>query len=127
MAVETAMRFPVRTALSGPAAGVIAARAIARAAGFANVIACDMGCTSFDVSLIADGEVALAAQTAIDFGMAVRTPMIEITTIGAGGGSQGNDRPTVTDANLVLGRINPPAAGSSRRISRWCRAAAGRR
>lgn len=133
MAVETAKRFPVRTALSGPAAGVIAARAIARAAGFENVITCDMGGTSFDVSLIAGGEAALAAQTAIDFGMVVRTPMIEITTIGAGGGSiawvdaggilqvgpesagsnpgpacygQGNDRPTVTDANLVLGRIN---------------------
>ena len=134
MTVETAKRFPVRTALSGPAAGVIAARAIARAAGFENVITCDMGGTSFDVSLIAGGEAALAAQTAIDFGMVVRTPMIEITTIGAGGGSiarvdaggilqvgpesagsdpgpacygQGNDRPTVTDANLVLGRINP--------------------
>jgi N-methylhydantoinase A len=133
MSVEMAKRFPVRTALSGPAAGVIAARAIARAAGFENVITCDMGGTSFDVSLIADGEAALAAQTAIDFGMVVRTPMIEITTIGAGGGSiawvdaggilqvgpesagsdpgpacygLGNDRPTVTDANLVLGRIN---------------------
>lgn len=133
MAVETAKRFPVRTALSGPAAGVIAARAISRAAGYTHVITCDMGGTSFDVSLIADGEAALAAQTAIDFGMVVRTPMIEITTIGAGGGSiasvdaggilqvgpesagsnpgpacygQGNDRPTVTDANLVLGRIN---------------------
>ena len=133
MSVETARRYPVRTALSGPAAGVIAARAIASAAGFDNIISCDMGGTSFDVSLTANGEVALAAQTAIDFGMVVRTPMIEITTIGAGGGSiafvdksgllqvgpdsagsdpgpvcygLGNDRPTVTDANLVLGRIN---------------------
>ncbi|WP_436644232.1 hydantoinase/oxoprolinase family protein [Microbaculum sp. FT89] len=133
MSVETAKRYPVRTALSGPAAGVIAAKAISAAAGFPNVITCDMGGTSFDVSLIAGGEAALAAQTAIDFGMVVRTPMIEITTIGAGGGSiahvdeggllrvgpesagsnpgpvcygLGNDRPTVTDANLVLGRIN---------------------
>jgi len=133
MSVETAKAYPVRTALSGPAAGVIAAKAISTAAGFPNVITCDMGGTSFDVSLIADGEAALAAQTAIDFGMVVRTPMIEITTIGAGGGSiahvdhggilqvgpesagsnpgpvcygLGNDRPTVTDANLVLGRIN---------------------
>lgn len=133
MSVDTAKSFPVRTALSGPAAGVIAAKAIATAAGFDNVITCDMGGTSFDVSLIAGGEAALAAQTAIDFGMVVRTPMIEITTIGAGGGSiawvddggllqvgpesagsdpgpvcygLGNDRPTVTDANLVLGRIN---------------------
>ncbi|MFP1631987.1 hydantoinase/oxoprolinase family protein [Zhengella sp. ZM62] len=133
MSVETAKRYPVRTALSGPAAGVIAATAIAKAAGFDNIITCDMGGTSFDVSLVAGGEAALAAQTAIDFGMVVRTPMIEITTIGAGGGSiasvdksgllqvgpesagsdpgpvcygLGNDRPTVTDANLVLGRIN---------------------
>jgi len=134
MSVDVAKQYPVRTALSGPAAGVIAGQAIAAAAGFENIITCDMGGTSFDVSLVASGQAALAAQTAIDFGMVVRTPMIEITTIGAGGGSiasidasgllqvgpesagadpgpvcygQGNDRPTVTDANLVLGRINP--------------------
>ena len=134
MTVDTAKSLPVRTALSGPAAGVIAARAIAGAAGLNNIITCDMGGTSFDVSLIADGEVALAAETSVDFGMVIRAPMIEITTIGAGGGSiasldksnllqvgpesagsdpgpvcygQGNTRPTVTDANLVLGRINP--------------------
>lgn len=134
MSVESAKRYPVRTALSGPAAGVIAATAIAKAAGFENIITCDMGGTSFDVSLVTAGTPALAAQTAIEFGMVVRTPMIEITTIGAGGGSiagidkgglmrvgpesagadpgpvcygLGNDRPTVTDANLVLGRINP--------------------
>jgi N-methylhydantoinase A len=145
MSVDTAKRYPVRTALSGPAAGVIAATAIAKAAGFPNIITCDMGGTSFDVSLIADGEAGLAAQTAIDFGMVVRTPMIEITTIGAGGGSiawvdksgllqvgpesagsnpgpvcygLGNDRPTVTDANLVLGRINPdrPIGGKLDRL-----------
>ncbi len=134
MSIDTAKHYPVRTALSGPAAGVIAARAIAAAAGLQNIITCDMGGTSFDVSLVLDGEAALAAQTAIDFGMVIRTPMIEITTIGAGGGSiarvdqsgllqvgpesagsdpgpvcygLGNTRPTVTDANLVLGRINP--------------------
>ncbi len=133
MSVDTARSFPVRTALSGPAAGVIAGAHIGTSAGFPNLITCDMGGTSFDVSLVADGESALAAQTAVDFGMVVRTPMIEITTIGAGGGSiawvdrggllqigpesagsdpgpvcygLGNDRPTVTDANVVLGRIN---------------------
>jgi N-methylhydantoinase A len=145
MATETARRYPVRTALSGPAAGVIAATAIAKAAGLDNIITCDMGGTSFDVSLVADGKAALAAQTAIDFGMVVRTPMIEITTIGAGGGSiasidksgllrvgpesdgsdpgpvcygLGNDRPTVTDANLVLGRIKPdrPIGGKLDRL-----------
>jgi len=133
MSVETAARLPVRTALSGPAAGVIAAAHIAKSAGFADVPTGDMGGTSFDVALIADGKAALAAQSTIEFGMVVRTPMIEITTIGAGGGSiawvdrggllqigpesAGSDpgpaayglgatRPTVTDANVVMGRIN---------------------
>lgn len=145
MSIDMAKRYPVKTALSGPAAGVIAATAIAKAAGFDNIITCDMGGTSFDVSLVANNEAALAAQTAIDFGMVVRTPMIEITTIGAGGGSiasldkggllqvgpesagsdpgpvcygLGNDRPTVTDANVVLGRINPdrPIGGKLARL-----------
>ena len=133
MSRETACDVPVRTALSGPAAGVIACAAIARAAGLPDVVTGDMGGTSFDVSLVAGGEVSLAAQTAIEFGMVVRAPMmIQIETIGAGGGSiasvdaggllqvgpesagsnpgpacygRGNTRPTVTDANVLLGRI----------------------
>ena len=145
MAVDTACRLPVRTALSGPAAGVIAAAYIATSAGFDNVITGDMGGTSFDVSLIAQGQSMLSAQTSIDFGMVVRAPMIEITTIGAGGGSiawvdkggllnigpesagsdpgpvaygLGKDRPTVTDANVVLGRIDPenPIGGKLERL-----------
>ncbi len=145
MGTETACRLPVRTALSGPAAGVIAAGHIARTAGFDNVITGDMGGTSFDVALISDGKSMLSPQTSIDFGMVVRTPMIEITTIGAGGGSiawvdkggllnigpesagsmpgpvaygQGNTRPTVTDANVVLGRIDPdsPIGGTLDRL-----------
>ena len=133
MSVDTAKARPIRTALSGPAAGVVAARQIAGAAGFDNIITGDMGGTSFDVSLVADGQNMLTAQANIDFGMTIRTPMIEMTTIGAGGGSiahidetgfleigpesagsdpgpvcygLGNTRPTVTDANLVLGRID---------------------
>jgi len=132
MSLDTAAKLPIRTALSGPAAGVIACAQIAQAAGFANVITGDMGGTSFDVSLIANGQPALAAQTSIDFGLVVRVPMVQIETIGAGGGSiasvdaggllqvgpesagshpgpacygRGNTRPTVTDANLMLGRI----------------------
>jgi N-methylhydantoinase A len=145
MTVETAKARPVRTALSGPAAGVIAAAQVAAAAGYPNVVTGDVGGTSFDVSLIAGGQTALAAQTAIDFGLVVRTPMIEITTIGAGGGSiafvdrggllqvgpesagavpgpvcyaLGNERPTLTDANVVLGRINPerPIGGALARL-----------
>jgi len=87
MSADVACDFPVRTALSGPAAGVIAAGHIASSAGFNNVITGDVGGTSFDVSLIANGESMLSAQTSVDFGMVIRTPMIEITTIGAGGGS----------------------------------------
>ncbi|AVF41471.1 hydantoin utilization protein A [Pandoraea apista] len=132
MSRQTASDVPVRTALSGPAAGVIACAAIARAAGFPNVVTGDMGGTSFDVSLVAGGEASLSAQTSIEFGMVVRSPMIQIETIGAGGGSiasvdaggllqvgpesagsipgpacygRGNLRPTVTDANVLLGRI----------------------
>jgi len=145
MDVDTAARVPVRTALSGPAAGVIAAGYIAQAAGFPDVITGDMGGTSFDVSLIAKGQSMLSPQTSVDFGMVIRSPMIEITTIGAGGGSiawvdkggllnigpesagstpgpvaygQGNTRPTVTDANVVLGRIDPdnPIGGKLDRL-----------
>ena len=133
MDVATARKLPVRTALSGPAAGVIAAQGIAAAVDMNNIVTCDMGGTSFDVALVADGKTNQTAQASIGFGRVVRTPMIEITTIGAGGGSiaavdkagilnvgpesagsdpgpvcygLGNTRPTVTDANLVLGRIN---------------------
>ena len=87
MSVETAKSRPIKTALSGPAAGVVAAREIASAAGFNNIITGDMGGTSFDVSLVANGQNMLTAQANIDFGMTIRTPMIEMTTIGAGGGS----------------------------------------
>ncbi|MGB7180994.1 MAG: hydantoinase/oxoprolinase family protein [Burkholderiaceae bacterium] len=141
MSVPNTRQFPVRTALSGPAAGVISCAHIAQSSGFDNVITGDVGGTSFDVSLIAGNKISQAAQQSIAFGMVVRTPMIEIQTIGAGGGSiarvdasgllivgpesAGSDPgpvcygkrampptddpmgPTVTDANLVLGRINP--------------------
>jgi N-methylhydantoinase A len=145
MTVETARTRPIRTALSGPAAGVIAGAHIAAAAGFPNVITGDVGGTSFDVALIVGGRSALAAETKIDFGLVLRTPMIEMTTIGAGGGSiawvdrggllqvgprsagsdpgpacygQGSGVATVTDANVVLGRINAdrPIGGKLARL-----------
>lgn len=138
MSVADTREYPVRTALSGPAAGVIACAHVGAAAGFPDLVTGDVGGTSFDVSLIADGHIAQASQQSIDFGMVVRTPMVEIRTIGAGGGSiaavdesgllqvgpesAGSNPgpvcyglrpdddvmgPTVTDANVVLGRINP--------------------
>ncbi len=121
----------VRTVLSGPAAGVVGARAVARAAGFPRLISFDMGGTSTDVSLV-DDRIAMSTDSRIgDF--PVRLPMIDIHTVGAGGGSiafvdtggalrvgprsagsvpgpvcygTGTDL-TVTDANLLLGRLDP--------------------
>jgi N-methylhydantoinase A len=145
MSTQAAGRLPVRTALSGPAAGVIAAAAIAAHAGYPDVITGDLGGTSFDVSLVVGGKVSMAAETTIEFGLVIRTPMIEIATIGAGGGSiasvdaggllqvgpksagsrpgpvcygQGGLEPTLTDANVVLGRINAerPIGGALTRL-----------
>jgi N-methylhydantoinase A len=145
MSTQSAAHLPVRTALSGPAAGVIAAAAIAAHAGYKDIITGDLGGTSFDVSLVLNGEVSMAAETTIEFGLVIRTPMIEIATIGAGGGSiasvdaggllqvgptsagsrpgpvcygQGGTRPTLTDANVVLGRINAerPIGGVLKRL-----------
>ena len=129
--LATAAREPVRTVLSGPAGGVVGAAAAARASGFERVIAFDMGGTSTDVSLV-DGAVATANDGQIA-GLPIGVPMLDIHTVGAGGGSlarfdaggmlrvgpesAGADpgpicygrgtRPTVTDANLLLGRLQP--------------------
>ena len=119
---------------SGPAAGVTAAARIAAEAGFSHVITGDMGGTSFDVAVIINGEPKIADMTDLDFRIPLRLPMIDVHTIGAGGGSiahldrggmllvgprsagaspgpvayrRGGTEPTVTDANVVLGRINP--------------------
>ncbi len=128
-ALSTATREPVRTVLSGPAGGVIGAVATARASGFERIIAFDMGGTSTDVSLV-EGKVTTANDAQIA-GFPVSVPMLDIHTVGAGGGSlarfdaagvlrvgpesAGADpgpicygrgtQPTVTDANLLLGRL----------------------
>ena len=134
MAADLAVRQPVQTVMSGPAAGAIAAAQIGRQSGFPNLIACDMGGTSFDVSLIRDGIPAVSAEKDLAYGVPVRVPMVDIHTIGAGGGSiarvdaggilrvgpesagatpgpicygRGGSRPTVTDANVILGRVDP--------------------
>src|SRR5437763_12811471 len=134
MAAGTAVDLAVHTVLSGPAAGAIAAARIGVQAGHRNLVACDMGGTSFDVSLIAAGEPALSAEKDIAYGVPLRVPLVDIHTIGAGGGSiaritragllqvgpesagarpgpiaygRGGTAVTVTDANLLLGRLNP--------------------
>ena len=129
--LAAAAREPVRTVLSGPAGGVVGAAASARASGFPRIIAFDMGGTSTDVSLV-EGAPATANDAQVA-GLPVAVPMLDIHTVGAGGGSlarfdaggalrvgpesAGADpgpicygrgtRPTVTDANLLLGRLQP--------------------
>ena len=122
----------VHTILSGPAGGVVAGDEIGRRLGRPNVITADMGGTSFDVAMIHEGTIAFAKNAEID-GLALKAPMMDIHTIGAGGGSiawidsggalrvgpqsagaepgpacyqAGGTEPTVTDANLVLGRLS---------------------
>lgn len=119
---------------SGPAAGVTAAARLAQEAGFSHIVTADMGGTSFDVAVVINGEPKVAELTNLDFRIPLRLPMIDVHTIGAGGGSiasidrggmllvgprsagaapgpvaygRGGVEPTVTDANIVLGRINP--------------------
>ena len=135
MSVDSARRLPVRTCLSGPAAGVVAAAAIGRAAGEPNLIAFDVGGTSTDVSLIVGGQPTTTSERLVA-GHPVRSPMIDVHVIGAGGGSiarmddagglkvgpqsagaqpgpvaygLGGTQVTLTDANVVLGRLNPKA------------------
>lgn len=128
-ALAAAASEPVRTVLSGPAGGVVGAAASARASGFERIIAFDMGGTSTDVSLL-EGAITTASHAEVA-GLPVAVPMLDIHTVGAGGGSlarfdaggvlrvgpesAGADpgpicygrgvRPTVTDANLLLGRL----------------------
>ena len=131
MGAETAIDRPVHTILSGPAAGVIGAVAIAQQAGKPNSISIDMGGTSFDVSLSYKGEVRRTQESELER-LPVKVPMVDIHTLGAGGGSiawidpggalrvgpqsagadpgpacygNGGAEATVTDANLVLGRL----------------------
>jgi N-methylhydantoinase A len=130
---ETAAAMPVRTVLSGPSTGVVGAQAVSKVAGFENLITFDMGGTSTDVALLKDGEPRLASE-AIVHGYPVKAPMLDIHTVGAGGGSiafvdsggllkvgprsagadpgpvcygRGNSEPTVTDANILLQTLNP--------------------
>ncbi len=133
MSVDTARRFPVRTAMSGPAAGAVGGIYTARRSKQANVITLDMGGTSADVALIRNFEAGVSFDRDIA-GFPIRLPMVDIHTVGAGGGSiawfdrdgllkvgplsagadpgpacygKGGTHATVTDANLTLGRLSP--------------------
>jgi N-methylhydantoinase A len=133
MSAQAACERSVATILSGPAAGVIAAAEISHLAGLKNVITCDMGGTSFDVGMIVNGKPIVTSDRDLDFRIPLRIPIIDIHTIGAGGGSivyldeggilhagprsagsypgpiaygRGGVEPTVTDANVLLGRLS---------------------
>jgi N-methylhydantoinase A len=137
MSAEQVVNKPITTALSGPAAGVLGSAVIARLAGFENIVTLDAGGTSTDLSLIENG-IAHVTNSGSVGPFPVRIPMIDIETIGTGGGSiawisregqlkvgpksagadpgpmcypNGGDRPTITDANLVLGRLPPALIG----------------
>ncbi len=127
-------REAAKTVMSGPASGVMAAVTTARRAGLANLITYDMGGTSTDVALIRAGEPAISSEIEIEYAMPIHLPMVDVRTVGAGGGSiaridaagllqvgpdsagadpgpiaygRGGTEPTLTDAHLVLGRLDP--------------------
>lgn len=133
MTAKIAREKPVYTVLSGPAGGVVASAFIGQLTGFQHLITIDMGGTSTDISLILNGKPILTSEGNIE-GIPIRVPIIDINAIGAGGGSiawideggalkvgpqsaeavpgpacydQGGDQPTITDANVIFGRIDP--------------------
>ncbi len=144
MSGKVAADLAVHTVMSGPAAGAIAAAEIARLAGFPDIISCDMGGTSFDVTLIRNGEPVITHEKDIDYSVPIRVPLVDVHTIGSGGGSiahvnpagilqvgpesagsepgpicygKGGERPTVTDAAVLLGLIDKDRiSGSTRRV-----------
>ncbi|RWK57450.1 hydantoinase/oxoprolinase family protein [Mesorhizobium sp.] len=127
-------RESAKTVMSGPASGVIAAAYTGKRAGFENLVTYDMGGTSTDVALIRNAEPAVSNEIEIEYAMPIHVPMVAVHTVGAGGGSiasvdaagliqigpesaganpgpicygRGGVEPTITDANLVLGRLAP--------------------
>jgi len=128
-----------KTVMSGPASGVMAAAYTGRRAGIANLITYDMGGTSTDVALIRDAEPAVSNEIEIEYALPIHVPMVDVRTVGAGGGSiarvnaagllqvgpesagatpgpicygRGGTRPTISDANMLLGRLNPAKLNS---------------
>ncbi len=134
MTLASASDAPIQMTLSGPTGGVVGAKHLARLIGVEHLVTLDMGGTSTDVSTVVAGQESFTTSFEIEFGVPIQIPMIDIRTMGAGGGSiawidkggmlrvgpqsagatpgpacydQGGAEATVTDANVVLGRINP--------------------
>jgi len=137
LSAEEVVHQPITTVLSGPAAGALGAALIARVAGFDRVLTCDGGGTSTDVSVVVDGEPTLTTEGSVG-AFPSKIPMIDVVTVGAGGGSiawlspegalkvgpqsagadpgplcyaKGGSEVTITDAHVVLGRIPPHLLG----------------
>lgn len=137
LSAEEVVNQPITTVLSGPAAGALGAGLIAREAGFDKVLTCDGGGTSTDVTVVIDGEPALTTEGSVGV-YPSKIPMIDVVTVGAGGGSiawttpegqlkvgpqsagadpgpicygNGGTEPTITDAHVYLGRIPPHLLG----------------
>ena len=137
LSADEVVHQPITTVLSGPAAGALGAALIAQVAGFPKVLTCDGGGTSTDVSVVLDGEPTLTTEGTVG-AYPSKIPMIDVVTVGAGGGSiawispegalkvgpqsagadpgplcyaKGGTEPTITDAHVVLGRIPPHLLG----------------
>lgn len=137
LSADEVVHQPITTVLSGPAAGALGAALIAEKAGFDKVLTCDGGGTSTDVSVVLDGEPTLTTEGSVG-AYPSKIPMIDVVTVGAGGGSvawvspegmlkvgpqsagadpgplcygRGGTEPTITDAHVVLGRIPPHLLG----------------
>lgn len=133
ISLDAAAEAPVKLLLSGPSGGVLAAQKLAQTLDVPDIVGVDMGGTSYDVAVVSDGRHTTVTQGDVD-GLPVRVPMVEMHTIGAGGGSiafvdasgrlqvgprsagavpgpvcygRGGTEPTVTDVNLILGRLDP--------------------
>ena len=133
VSAKRVVREAAKTVMSGPASGVIAAAYTGRAANRPNLITYDMGGTSTDVALIRGGEPSVSHEIELEYAMPIHVPMVDVRTIGAGGGSiarvndagllevgpqsagadpgpicygRGGDEPTISDANLLLGRLD---------------------
>lgn len=132
VAAKDVAREAVKTVMSGPASGVMAAVATGRRAGMANLLTYDMGGTSTDVAMIRGGVAPVSNEIEVEYAMPIHVPMVDVRTVGAGGGSiaridaggmlrvgpesagstpgpvcygRGGTRVTISDANLILGRL----------------------
>ncbi|MEZ5797129.1 MAG: hydantoinase/oxoprolinase family protein [Paracoccaceae bacterium] len=135
----------VKTVMSGPASGVMAAVATGRRAGFPNLLTYDMGGTSTDVAMIRDGIAPVSNEIEVEYAMPIHVPMVDVRTVGAGGGSiarvdasgmlrvgpesagsypgpvcygRGGERVTISDANLILGRLPASRFGQAAEAAR---------